>query len=143
MKVTLKLFILIFTVAIWHPETSLCQSPEDNVREKMLTAFEAVAEAERKGGDVSRLVNDLNEALRLLEAGGKSNLIVAESKIEYVLAATTEVELQGIFLTRKHRITKGAIIGTVTLFAILMWWLGPKVFWSMWLYSKREWRVHG
>ena len=81
------------------------------LRVRLLKAFEEIAEAEKKRGDVGGLVNELNHALDLLKKGGAINLAEAESIVEAVLVEITMVEEQGIIATQNLWLRTGVILG--------------------------------
>jgi len=137
----LMLTILILAAAAKPLTAALSQSPEDQLRAEIGAAFKAVAEAEKDGGDVSLLVEDLNQALRLLEAGGVENLREAESKIEAVLVAAPGVAQEGLALTRIKQLKAGVGVTLIAVSAVMVWRFGPRIFWSIWLRSKSGWRV--
>lgn len=143
MKRALQLVLLI-TVLIFlvdKPPVLYCQVWEDELGTRMVVAFVAVAEAESKGGDVSGLVDDLQKALSLLEKGGAEDLEEAEALIEAVLVQVSEVERKGVALTLYKRLWAAAMVSFIAVSAFLVWRFGPRVFWSIWLRSKRDWRV--
>jgi len=143
MRAALKLALLVIVLSVASTGQSVVysQSQEDDVRNSLVEAFEAVREAESVGGEVSGLLEDLNEALRLIEAGGEGNLAGAEEKIESVLAVVPVVRSQGIVSTRNQQIVIGVVLGLVAVSAVVVWRLGPRFFWSLWLRSKSGWRV--
>ena len=143
MRVALKLalLVIVLSVALTGHSVVYSQSREDDVRDSLVEAFEAVREAEGVGGEVSGLLEDLNEALRLIEAGGEWNLAGAEEKIESVLSVVPLVRSQGIVSTRNQQIVIGVVLGLVAVSAVVVWRLGPRFFWSLWLRSKSDWRV--
>jgi hypothetical protein len=143
-RALLKLFlvVLILTVAASSQVVSLGLSREEESRQRLLTAFEAVSEAEEAGGDVSALIGDLRNALELINGGGEEELDLAESLIESVLAEAPAVSEAGAASARISLLYVGTVVGLVAVGAILVWRFGPRVFWSLWLRSKRGWRVY-
>ena len=143
MRAALKLALLVIVLSVASTGQSVVysQSQEDDVRNSLVEAFEAVREAESVGGEVSGLLEDLNEALRLIEAGGEGNLAGAEEKIESVLAVVPVVRSQGMVSARNQQIVIGVVLGLVAVSAVVVWRLGPRFFWSLWIRSKSGWRV--
>lgn len=146
MKLLFKLMLVSVVVSLVFPVVCSAVDVEevsvDEVRVKLVDAFESVAEAERAGGDVSQLVEELNDVVRLLEAEGDEELPEAESRIEHVLAAASEVKQEGIMLTQHRQITAGCILILLAVSATVVWRFGPRVFWLLWLRFKAEWRAH-
>jgi hypothetical protein len=119
-------------------------SPEE-AKAKLDEAFEAVAEAERMGGNVSNLVAELNEAVMLIEEGedcGNETLIAeAVLKAEDVLTKAPALEQEGAASIRMHMIQSGLVLSLVVALAIIVWQYGPWMFWRLWIKSKSSWRV--
>ena len=117
----------------------------DEARVKLGVAFEAFAEAERMGGDVSQLVKELNEALALLERGEAEGddalLYEAILKAEEVAARAPAIGRDGEAAARARIIQTGLVVGLVAVSAAIVWRCGPMLFWRLWTRSKREWRV--
>ncbi len=146
LKLLSKLMLASVVVSLVFPV--LCSAANaqetsvDEVRNKLIDAFEAVAEAEEAGGDVSHLVEELDHAVKLLEAGGGEELLEAESKIQDVLEAVSDVKQEGIVSTQHRQIMAGTILVVLAVVAAVVWRFGPRVFWLLWLRSKRGWRAH-
>jgi hypothetical protein len=136
-SVAVSLFFPVLCSAVSAQEVSV-----DEVRNKLIDAFEAVAEAERAGGDVSHLVEELDHAVKLLEAGGGEELLEAESKIQDVLEAVSDVKEEGISSTQHRQIMAGIVLFFLAVAAVAVWRFAPRVFWLLWLRSKRRWRAH-
>jgi len=117
----------------------------EEARDKLAEAFEAVAEAERMGGDVSDLVVWLNEAVKLIEEGeacGNESLIgEAFLKAEAVIAEAPVLGEEGAASVRMRMIQNGVVLGVVVVLAVVVWRYGSRVFWRLWVKSKRDWRV--
>lgn len=137
----LSFLVILLAACLLNQAVSHCQSREEELRGMLTVAFEAVAEAEGKGGDVSHLVDELSRALRLIEAGGAVDLDTAQSVIEGVLSAAPGVEQQGVASTRLQQVKAVAIISLLAVSGIVVWRYGPRVFWTLWLRSKRDWIV--
>ena len=94
---------------------------EEKVRSELIEAFEAVAEAERAGGNISKLVEKLNKTIWLLE---KEKLEEAESKIVEIISAVSKVKQEGITLTRNKQLQSTSILLLVAASTILVWFFG-------------------
>ncbi|MCW3991440.1 MAG: hypothetical protein NWE79_01935 [Candidatus Bathyarchaeota archaeon] len=137
----LLLLVLLFMGSVSDQTVTRCEIREDGVRRELMAAFDAVSEAEEAGGDVSGLVEGLSEALKLLSSGGEQDLMLAESIVESVLEEAPVVAELGAASARMERIWLGLILSLVVVSAIAIWRFGPRVFWSLWLRSKRDWGV--
>jgi hypothetical protein len=141
-KVTSSVFlVLIVFGAISCITVSRCQTVEKELREKLLDAFDAVSRAESAGGDVSGLVEELREALELLGTGDEKDLEMAEKVLERVLAQAPAATELGAASLRMEYVWVGVVLGLVAVSAVGVWRLGPRIVWSLWLRSKRNWRV--
>jgi hypothetical protein len=137
-SVILVLIVLGATSCI---AASRCQAGEKELREKLVDAFDAVSRAESAGGDVSELVEELREALELLGTGDEMDLEMAESVLEGVLARAPAVAELGVASIHAQYVWLGVVLGLVAVSAVGVWRLGPRIVWSLWLRSKRSWRV--
>ena len=118
---------------------------ERSVRLELAGAFVAVAEAERVGGDVSGLVEQLNQAVVLLEEGETKNdealLREALSKVEEVVARAPVVGQDGVATMQARTVQSWLVVGVVAALGVVVWRYEPRVFWRLWVWSKRRWRV--
>ena len=137
----LGLLVLVFNLALTQIPSASSMDQEE-VKERLERAYEAVAEAERAGGDVSGLVDELNQALELLEVGGEDSLAEALSKVDSVLTEAPGAMQAGIVATQLRYTKTAAVVGLLGFSAVLVWRYGPRIFWSIWLRSKKSWRVH-
>lgn len=118
---------------------------KERVRLELAEAFVAVAEAERLGGDVSGLVDELNQALILLEEGEMRNdevmLQGALSKVEDVVARAPVVGQGGVAVMQARMVQSWLVVGVVVALSLIMWRYEPRIFWHLWVRSKRRWKV--
>jgi len=105
----------------------------------------AVAKAERLGGDVSGLVDELNQALTLLEEGETRNdeamLQGALSKVEDVVANAPVAGQGGVAAMQARKVQSWLVIGVVAALGVIVWRYEPRIFWRLWVRSKRGWKV--
>jgi len=117
----------------------------NEARTKLATAFEGVAEADAKGGNVTTLVVELNDALALLERGeanGDEGLIRdAISKAEEVTAEAPIIAKQGEEAAQARLVEALLVLGLVAISVMVIWRYGSRIFWKLWTRSKRDWRV--
>ena len=117
----------------------------NEAKTKLATAFEGVAEADAKGGNVTTLVVELNHALALLERGeanGDEGLIRdAISKAEEVTAEAPIIGKQGEEAAQVRLAETFLVLSLLALSAVIVWRYGPRVFWELWTRSRRDWRV--
>lgn len=144
LTLALTLILLVFS-PVGSPSATDIACLEDEATGKLAEAFEAVSEAERLGGNVSHLVAELNEAICLLAEGetykNKTLIREAVSKIDYVIAVAPEIERESAAAFQTHRFQAMVTIGLLAALALVVWRYGPKLFWDLWIKSKRDWRV--
>jgi len=118
---------------------------KERVQLKLAEAYVAVAEAERLGGDVSGLVGELNQALILLEEGEmrKDEVVLQEalSKVEDVVARAPVVGQGGMSAMQARTVQSWLVVGVVMALGVIVWRYEPKIFWRLWVRSKRRWKV--
>jgi len=138
------LLISVFLMAASNPasgETAL----KERVRLKLAEAFVAVAEAERLGGDASGLVSELNQALILLEESEmrKDEVMLQEalSKVEDVVARAPIVGQSGVSAMQASMVQSWLLVGAVVALGVIVWRYEPRIFWRLWVRSKRRWKV--
>jgi len=118
----------------------------DEAEDKLIEAFKAIAEAERMGGNVSSLVAELNEAIRLLEEGEtyKNESLIDEAflRAESIISRTSEVGREGA-VEVQARVFQGVIVIVVFVaLALVVWRYGPRLFWRLWVRGNGKRVVH-
>jgi len=112
---------------------------------ELAEAFVAVADAERLGGDVSELVDELNHASILLEENEMKNdeglLQEALLKVEDVLARAPAIGRDGVAAMQTRTVQSWLVVGVVVALGVIVWRYGPRIFWRLWVRSKRRWKV--
>jgi len=118
----------------------------DEAEDKFVEAFKAIAEAERMGGNVSSLVAELNEAIRLLEESEdyKNESLIDEAflRAESIIGRASEVGREGA-VEVQARVFQGVIV--IILFgalALAVWRYGPRLFWRLWVKGNGKRVVH-
>ena len=149
MKSLFKLLLTSTVILLVSLRVASIPAPDvvsiDEVRAKLARSFKAVSEAERMGGNVSSLVSELNAAIALLEEGessGNETLIrEASMRADHVLAEAPEAGREGTAGAQLRIYQKVAILSSLAILAFVVWIFGPRLFWSLWTRSKRDWRV--
>jgi hypothetical protein len=112
---------------------------------EVFRAFRAVAEAERKGGNVSSLVGELNSAMELVrraESLGDEGLMEeASARLDRIEDMALEVSELGLAAARWRRISTGIALAAEASIALIVYFYAPKAFWTAWARVKRKWRV--
>jgi len=136
------LILIILTAALNTPPVTHGQTREDELRSDIAAAFEIVTKAERGGVDVETLVEDLNDALRLIEDGRATNLDLAETKIAAIIASAPTLDGKISSITMFRWLKTVFIITLLAATAIIAKRYGPKAFRTLWLRAMRDWTVH-
>jgi len=151
-------FQIVSIMALCLPPSSLSSeniSKVDNVvdeaREKVYEAYRAVVDAEASGGNVTGLVDRINEAIDLVRRAEKISkddpeqaAILAERAINIANEVLDEVGIvkeEGLAL-RRFRLFLGISSGVLFVFSgFLIYFYGPRVFWGLWVRIKGDWKV--
>lgn len=124
-----------------HEPVPVLALSQGDLRSEAATAFAAVSRAEAAGGNVTRLVGDLDRAVRLIDAGGEADLVEADALIRGVEAAASSVESGGAQSRTMRYVETGFVLVVLAAAAALVWLYGSRVFWRLWIRTKRGWRV--
>ncbi|MBO3754896.1 MAG: hypothetical protein FGF53_08505, partial [Candidatus Brockarchaeota archaeon] len=131
---------IILSLLLLHVGSTFAnyEPPLDEARDKIAEAFKAVAEAEKMGGEVSDLVAELNEALKLLEEGEVQEAVL---KADVVIAEAQRVGMEGAAMRKARMLQSAVVLSFLAFSAFSVWRYGPRLFWSLWIRSKRSWKV--
>ena len=103
--------------------------------------YEELNRAEKSGGNVAPIINELNQCATLIKLGGEENLRKASNLIALIHNKISLIQEAGIsqttYLYQKTGIT--LLILTVLGFIILIY--GSRIFWTLWYRTKRNWIV--
>jgi len=116
-------------------------APVDDLRIQLSQVFSLVVKAERSGGDVSGLVAKLDQAASLLNAGDAESLARASSLINEVNGNVGNVADLGAKATTLQYLWAGWTIALLGIWGLLIHVYGSRIFWTLWLRLKRDWRV--
>ncbi len=112
---------------------------------RVAEAYRAVADAERKGGNVSSLVYELNSAIDLVtkaeQTGNQSLRLEALSKLLRVVQEASIVGEQGQANFRSNQIWTAITFGVEGAIAVLAYVFSPRIFWTVWARLRGRWRV--
>ena len=115
---------------------------EQELRADFLEAFQAVEDAELRGGDISSLVVELNEILELIEIGGEAGLLEAASRFEAVKDDAIALGMVGEEGAQAQLIESALILLAASVLSLLVWRFAPSLIWRLWLRSKGEWKAY-
>lgn len=142
---------LIITLAflVVTPQMSAQQLTVEDVRGKIYQAYMDVTKAAEKGGNVSKLVEKLNEAIsyvRKAEGNKGFNVdallnqayMIVENVSKQSLAVEEEAERQAI-IRILYMSLAGVVLATL---GFLSYRYGPKHFWRLWIKIRGKNKVH-
>ena len=132
----LSLTLLMATVSVAGIN---CYGFSDDFRVLLEEAFQATVRAETAGGDVSRLVEDINKAINLLSSENVDAHNQAKALLESVLSNAPIVEGAGSSAQKLQLLTAGVIVSALLALTLLAWRFGSRLFWDLWLRFKRGW----
>lgn len=133
------LLLLIFPSYDYFPRSYAIDL--DDVRTELYSTFEAVVEAEDRGGNVVSLVDELNSIVQLLESASEDEY---SELLNRVLSASRDAERIGSVgeSAGLNQLYVSIMILLFTgLMILLVWTLLPNLYWRLWLRSKRGWVV--
>lgn len=97
-------------------------------------AFLAIELAEAAGADVSGLVDDLNRAIVLFEAGDVGE---AEEVVEGVIVMADALRVRAERREFNEGVVAVAVAGLFVGAAVVVWLRGDRWFWRLWGITKR------
>jgi hypothetical protein len=138
----LLLIITAFTPTTIQPTTAQPQEPDEALRSKMTTAFKIITEADQAGLEITDLVRELNHALRLIETDKAADLEEAEKKIDTILSLAPELQQETATTSLVQKLKLGYLLGVMVTLIVIAWRYAPKIFWNLWLRTRKNWKVH-
>ena len=114
---------------------------QDEAKADLARAFVGVQRAERSFAYVGDLVDKLNTAAHLLDAGGDDNVAQASVLISDVLTSTPSRESTGSQAQIMRLAIRGVLLAVLAVSALLVWFYGSKVYYGLWLRTRGGWRV--
>ncbi len=133
---------LVLSFTLPNLKTVICQG---SVEENVFEAFKAIVDAERSGGDVSSLTNELNAAMDLInqaqDKGDDSHLQEALIKLENIITSAVTVTQKAAVDNQTHLMFLALYVGVFGVSCFLAYRYVPIVFWNLWIIVKKSWRV--
>jgi hypothetical protein len=134
----LLIFLALISVA-YIPTVNAIE--KSDVESRLGSAYSLVAKAEANGGDVLGLVKKLNEAASFVNIGDPISLNKALSLILEVEGSIRGVEDSGAMAVTYRNISIAASLAMIAVIGTLIYFYGSRVFWSLWLRSRKGWRA--
>jgi hypothetical protein len=129
--------IIIFsnTIQISRAATS------DELLSQLGLVYTELNRAEIAGGNITPIVDELNQCVTLIKLGGEANLQKANNIITQIHNQLPQIEAEGaqesIYLYQKTGIT----LVLLTFTGLIIWVYGSKIYWALWYIAKRNWIV--
>ncbi|MCP8309503.1 MAG: hypothetical protein H3Z54_12570 [archaeon] len=141
---------LAFIIQPYLPMVN-AQTSSNDAHEKVMQAFTSMQEAGNAGGDVSNLVDKLNEALDLISQGdsiASSNPSGAQELYQQAEDIANQVTLEapvvreeGILARQSNNKILGVELVILALLGFIVYRFGPKLLWKLWLHAHKDWKV--
>ncbi len=139
-------FVLFFMFLFLS--VSLCNGQPD-LRSKIKNVYVLLVKAEKEGGNVTAAASKLNEALQLIDKAEKTRneseksklLGKADSLIKEVELSIPEIIEKGQRERKMYLITTFSSLALLLFIGFIFYFYGPKFFWSLWLKSRRKWKI--
>jgi hypothetical protein len=98
-----------------------------------------LAKISEYGVNVNPQIQELNEALQLLQNG--SNTMEAETLIQRVNSSIPQLESEASTLYLEHQIVKYSTISALIVLGFLTYYFGPRFLWKAWIKMRSRWVV--
>jgi predicted PurR-regulated permease PerM len=98
-----------------------------------------LAKISEYGVNVNPQIQELNEALQLLQNG--SNPKEAEMLIQQVNSSIPQLESEASTLYLEHQIVKYSTISALIVLGFLTYYFGPRFLWKAWIKMRSRWVV--
>ena len=130
------LLLLLLVISLFRPPITHATSI-DEIKRESFRAYEAILEVHRAGGNISHLIDKLNEALSLIEkaevTGDQALLDEAERLMEEIIAASLELIEEGSRIRRWRTAIQIVEVVAIILLGFLIYRRGPNLFWRLWI----------
>ena len=123
----------------------------DQLYSEIESSFKKVSDIQREGGNVTGVVQLLNQALVLVGDGMASQANdpsqaqayyqQAESTIGFANQELPTIEQQGISASQSEVIWFAVTLSVLTAAGIVVLVFGRRVFWTLWIRAHRKWTV--
>ena len=129
---------LVFLITAALTCAVVSAQPPDRLDTRFVEAFNAIAEAEAAGGNVTRLIDMMNTAVTLRDEGRETE---AESMLTMIQSEAETERLTGVQGDRIALLKTVAAAGVLLGLSAAVWLRGSEALWDVWLRSKRGWEV--
>ncbi len=151
MRTSIKLTVIFLSISIFLSAVALVQSqptPLDNAQTATHDAYKALLKAENAGADISKLTDQLNQALNLISQSqaltssspqqAHALALQAQTLAQNITQQASTLKSEGL---AQNPLIIGASIASLLAGGILVYLFGPKAFWKIWLRLRKNYRV--
>lgn len=136
----LCVFLIFFLASVYS-----VGAQESGVKLKILEAFSAISNSEKSGADISPLVKEINGILETLESSGSKVSVVQEREIsaksDAIVTKSSELSRAGVAKNQERLMITSILVAALGVFAFLVYIYEPRIFWRLWIRTKRNWKV--
>lgn len=98
-----------------------------------------LAKISESGVNVNPQIQELNEALQLLQNNSNPNEV--ENLIQQVNSSIPQLESEASTLTLEHQIVEYSTITALIVLGYLTYYFGPRLLWKAWIKMRSKWVV--
>jgi hypothetical protein len=139
MKLAVKFTILaILLITAAFSTVSLATSSSQLIAQ-IQELYLQLAKISESGVNVNPQIQELNEALQLLQNG--SNPKKAEKLIQQVNSSIPQLESEASTLYLEHQIVEYSTISALIVLGFLTYYFGPRFLWKAWIKMRSRWVV--
>ena len=136
---------LVLASLVLFTSVGFAVARQESVDQQVFNTFKALSKAEAAGGNVSSLVADFNEAIEVLERGertGNSSLVEeARPRLNMISASAPVVAQEGAAANQIRILYTAVSLGLLAAVGFVVYLYVPKLFWRLWIRSKKNWRI--
>lgn len=140
-QIVAKYPLLLIVLVLGTLVSGVKAATREDVEASMQEAYRLIAVAESSGGDVSALIPKLNQAAALVRNNDADSLARALNLTTEVMnsaVAAGSAGAQSVFI---KYVTIWVTLVVLGVAGILVYLYGSRLFWRLWLWSKRGWRA--
>ena len=118
-------FILLLVITV-YPQPL----PPEDVKEEIFKAYTSIVDAYNSGGNVTRLIAELNNAIEMMNSNHTLEAyMIASSVREYASSA----KIEGLMIT--------FFIVTIDFISAIIYLYGPRLYWRLWFKIRGKYKV--
>jgi hypothetical protein len=139
MKLAVKFTILALLLITAAFSTLSLATSSSQLIAQIRELYLQLAKISESGVNVNPQIQELNEALQLLQNG--SNPSEAEALIQRVNSSIPQLESEASTLYLEHQIVEYSTISALIVLGFLTYYFGPRLLWKAWIKMRSRWVV--